>query len=257
MEVDLEAHADIAALERHGFAALARFVRRMGDLAELSVAVHSRHGHLGTVWVRSPARYGLRFHLQDDALLPSSGGRTVPEHAVSLTEVTSLDLAMRPTGIIRLQGTKLSVQNWIVPLSFRETPSQTGFWATVSTQPTVDFGSDGGVEGFVVAGAGHALGLEAQAARFFAAMAAGPTGKGSTASVSMTHAPGSHLDGAADGLLLDNAVVRFAADVTAKRLVPEDDVLDDLLRLQVETMAALVRDWERARPLVATAEAAP
>jgi len=250
-EVDIKARIDPQRLTAAGYPALARFVRRMSDVADFSVSVDSRDGHLGTIWVESPGQYGLRFHIHQGKLVPTRGDTARLDAGIDLQHATSLDLALRPKGVVRLKSTRLSVQHWTVPLRYRVTDQQARLEARFSTLPAVDFRSEGGVGGFMVAAAGNAMGLEQHATRFFRSVAEGPYGKGTRIGVEMGPSKGHHmLTGDWHILMLDNLVVRFAAQVLGHRIVPEDDVLDELLTLEGSLVGALADDWTAARPLL-------
>jgi len=253
-EVDIAARIDPDRLASSGYPALSRFVRRMADVADFSVSVDSRAGHLGTIWVRSPGQYGLRFHLKDGQLVPTRGDTVQLDARVDVHSATSLDLALRPRGVVRLKGTRLSVQHWTVPLRYRVSGETARLEARFSTLPAVDFRADGGVGGWMVAAAGNAMGLEEHAIRFFRSVAEGPHGKGTLVGMQMAPtSPSVHhaLSGDWHILMLDNLVVRFAAQVLGHRIVPEDDVLDELLSLEGGLVGALADDWSAARPQIA------
>ena len=252
--VDIKARIDPARLAEAGYPALSKFVRRMSDVADLSLTVRSRHGDLGTIWAKSPGTYGLRFATRDGALVPTSGDTPQPDRALDVAHISAADLALRPRGIIRLKGTRLSVDHWTVPLRYRVTGDTASLTADIRTLPSVDFRADGGVGGWMVATAGNAVGLEPQALRFFQSVADGPDGPGGSGSVvSLSMQPhGGHwtMDGRWDVRMLDNLVVRFAAQVLGQRIVPDDAVLDELLALESDLVGALASDWQRARPVV-------
>ncbi len=252
--IDISVRIDADRMASSGLPALAKFVRRMGDVADLSLTVRSRHGELGSIWAKSPGNYGIRFATKAGALVPLSNTTPVLDHALDITTLSSADLALRPRGIIRLKGTRLAVDHWTVPLTWRVNGDRADLRSNVSTLPSVDFRSDGGMTGWMVATAGNAVGLESQALRFFESVAEGtdgPGGQGSIAAISM-QPTGGHwtLDGRWDIRMLDNLVVRFAAQVLGHRIVPDDAVLDDLLQIEGAVVAALAEDWHTARPLV-------
>ena len=257
LQVDLAMRVDADRIAQSGHPALARFVRRMGAGADLSVAVQHPHGELGTVWIRSPGRFGIRFAVRNGALVPVRNGTPTLAHAVDIASTRAAKLALRPRGILRLKGTRLMVDHWTVPLRYEVSDTHARLSASLRTLPAVDFRSDGGLTGFMVASAGNAMGLEAHAMRFFEGIsegASGPDGDGSTVTLAMQPTAGHwSIDGRWNLLLLDNLVVRFAAQVLGHRIIPEDAVLDDLLTLQRGLMEALAHDWHAARGQVAAA----
>jgi len=254
LQVDIAAHIDPTRLAAAGYPALSRFVRRMSDVADISLTVRSRHGDLGTIWAKSPGNYGIRFATKDGALIPVSGDTPHVDHALDVATLQTADLAVRPRGIIRLKGTRLSVDHWTVPLRYRVNGSSAALRADIRTLPAVDFRADGGVGGWMVATAGNAMGLESHALRFFESVAEGPDGPGGAGSVvAMSMQPDTGawtLDGTWHVRMLDNLVVRFAAQVLGQRIVPDDAVLDELLDLEGAVVAALATDWSQARPAV-------
>lgn len=254
LAIDLQVGVDPDRLAAHGHGALAGFVRRMGDVLDFSLSVASREGHLGTMWVRSPASFGLRLHTRDGQLIPSRAGTVNVASAVDVATVRSLDLALKPRGVVRLSGTRLSFDGWTVPLKVRTSATGTTMVASFSTMPVVDFRSDGGLGGWIAAAAGSTIGLESHARRFFQGMSEGPQGKGSRAELAIApRGSESAVGGVWDLLLLDNLVVRFAAQVMGQRIVPADDVMDDFLALEGGLSAALATDWHAARDHVGAA----
>ena len=214
----------------------------------------SRSGHLGTVWLKSPGQYGLSFHLHDGQIVPTRGELVHLDDRIDVGTVTSLDLALRPQGVARLKGTRLSVQHWTVPLRYRVSEQTARLEARFSTLPAVDFRADEehGFGGAMIAAAGNVMGLEQHATRFFRSVAEGPHGTGTTMAVQMTPRDGHQtLSGDWHILMLDNLVVRFAAQILGNRIVPDDDVLDEFLRLEGTLVGALADDWVAARPGVA------
>ncbi len=252
--IDLSVAVDPDRLATAGYPALGRFVRRLGDVADLSVSVVRRTGHLATMWVRSPGQYGVQMAIHEGRVVPVRGQSVDWSGAVDFETLSSLDLALRPRGVIRLKGTRLSVENWTVPLSVRASSSSLVARTRLSTMPSVDFRSDGGFGGFVVASAGNALGLEQQATRYFQSIAEGSDGAGGALSVTVDS---ESISGEWDVLMLDNLVVRFAAEVMGQRVLPDDTVLDELLALEASISGALAADWAAIRPRIVAAQFPP
>ena len=259
LQVDLSVHIDPQRLASAGYPALAQFVRRMGSVADLALAMHHPKGELAAVWVRSPGTYGVRFAIRDSALVPIRNGQPAVAHSLDIASTTDARLALRPRGIVRLKGTRLAVDHWTVPLRYTVQGDRAQLAADFVTLPAVDFRSDGGLAGFVVATAGNAVGLESHALRFFESIAEGPDGPGGTGStihVAMHDGTGHQsLDAQWNVRMLDNLVVRFAAQVLGHRILPDDAVLDELIAVERQLAAALADDWYAARDRVAAATA--
>jgi len=259
LAIDAKAHIDLDKLSAASYPALARFLKRMRSLVDGELAFTTTDGkRLGSLTAVSEGSVmGVHFLAKDGALVPFTKTNALPSEAIVFEDLLSINVQMRPRGDVRYQGTRLTLDRWVLPIAYRVSSDGARATSRIRTVPNVELAGDSVFTGWIVSAADSAFDLAGHAEALFEGIAHGPSGKGSVVEMSLSRS-GSHwaLSERADMLLLDNALIRFAMRIAGNYLIPEDEVVDDLVRLQRLLLGHLASDWATAREgLLATASA--
>lgn len=227
---------------------LARYLQRLGDLITAELVLRDRLGRrlasLGldsrTLCVSVDAAVS-----QQGKVIPrSTQGVLAPEAAISLTSTSFLEVNVDVSGTFRFRGIQADLSKWRVPMTFGVGSSQAFFRGAIKSEPSLVLQGQGAFTSWLVALMESAFDLNEHTAAMFRTVADGPDGSGST--LALTHADRKiRLEVATT--LVDNGLIRLAADVVAGRLMPSDEAFSDVYEVLAEVLLAGVEDYRSAR----------
>ena len=256
LELDFLARMDLQGLRELGYPSLARYIDKLDNLLVMDVSIRDGTGlPLVTLGVYT-AGPGLRLGMtcDDGALLPRRRGVPDPTGAVRPTD-RRVDLKIRTDAEIRAEGYLLRITDYEVPLTYLSGGEGADVAVAIDGEPSLEFTGQGKITSWIASLADSALNLETHGKVIFQAVAEGVDGQGSKAVVRYdNHDTNGIVATQIDMLLVDNALVRMALRIVGRHLVPDDEVISDLMRLVGEMVEDMDRDYLSVRAALAAQE---
>lgn len=251
LRVDLAARTDVDQLVN--YPALGRYLGHMGDLLDLQLRLLDDQGRsLGQLGLSSKnAEMTLRFDTRDGALLPlqATTGSLVPT-------TPSADLILDVRLAAKMDGITLLVDDYRMPLTYRSGDDVGRLTLDIASEPKLELGGTSAFTGWLVSWADDLFDFGSQANRVFEAVAHGPEGDGTQVQLIWLDGDG-RIEGTGKMELVDNSLIRFAMRMTGRHLVPNDEVMGEILGLVSNTLSALDQDYQRIRPVLTNSGGGP
>ena len=246
LQLDARIRVDASRLRDLGYTELSRYLRRLGRVFSGQFRVVDSEKRKAATFHLDTAdlSMGMRMLAHDGAVVPLRGEQAVYEAALRPSDL-ELSLALQLDMTMRSDGMQIDITDYEVPIQWRSGPSGTEISAVVSSVPSLDLKGSSSFTGWAAELADGLFDLEGHARGVFAAVAHGPSGRGTT--LSMQHGEDGALDLSMAGVIVDNGMVRFFMRLVGRHLVPSDDAVADAYRVTEALVRALDADWRDVR----------
>jgi len=245
LSIDFDGRVDLDRLERN-YPKLARYLKKMDDLAAVDVVLFdSQGGVLGrmSAWSGN-RRVRIRFDCHDGALVPL--GAPI-ERSVRPSD-PRVDMAVSVAMEAKSDGMLLRIKDYVMPVVYRQSDAGATLALDVRTEPDISFDGASAFTSWLVDLADNALNLEEHASVVFEAVAHGPEGEGTRLRGRWSPGTQGQLTAGMQLELVDNGLIRFGMRIVGRHMVPNDEVIAEMLGLMSEVIGALDADYTRARP---------
>jgi hypothetical protein len=254
LDVDFLAKMDSKALGAKGYGALANYIDKLGSLLVVDVSIRNGQGLPLVTFGFYTAGPGVRigFTADDGALLPRRHGAADHSQPVHPTQ-SAVDLRVRMDAEIRAEGMLLKVTDYEIPIRYRSGETGADVNVPITDLPKLEFTGQGVVTSWIAALAESALNLESHGEVIFRAIAEGVDGNGTNANIRYQDGYGNGaVSASVESMVVDNALVRMGFRIVGRHLVPDDQVVAEILGLFGELVTQLERDYQAIRPKLAT-----
>ncbi len=243
LAIDATLGLDLEAPGWEGLPHLARYLRRLDDLLELSIEVHDPAGRVvaSVLFDTASTRMHVSVATHNGDLVPrSAAGVMQPDSALQIRAAQPLALHVVIAATVRFRGVRMQLDRLDLPVRWEFARGHAALTARIDEVPRLRIEGTGAFTSWLVDVMEGAFDLSEHTEALMRAVSHGPSGLGTPFQLGYRD---SVVSFEVDTLLVDNGLVRFGAQIVGGRLVPDDRALEELGRLVSAGIGAVGADY--------------